>query len=558
MPTNLRIIRIQQKLDEMFNEKIDLSDITNIENISNEYYTRALAALTITMCCGIDTDVAAQSITDGYHDMGIDAVYNDVSQKKLFLIQSKWRKDGIGSISQEEANIFSQGIKRLINFDTDGCNSKLASKKQDIEVALKDMDYQVEMIYCHTGNQSMADYAKRPIKELLSQVNEDDSTELLIFGEIKNQDIYDYLANGQGRNDITLDDVLLSNWGSIDTPYKAYYGTIPASALGEWYMQYGNKLFAKNIRYYKGSTEVNQGIRDVLRTEPDKFFYYNNGIKILCNKITRKAAYSTDRTTGLFVLDGVSVVNGAQTTGVIGSVFLEAPEVISSAKIFIQMIDLGDSDEDQVTQITKFSNTQNRIDGKDFVSLDVQQDRLRMELSFGGIQYLYKAGAKIEDPNRQISLDEAIIAQACLLNDLSVVALTKRNIGALTENIDKVPYKLLFNGSTNSFSLYNGVLVLRAVETCLKKHESNSNGRKRLVLVHGNRFLLHLVLSQVKEMDGFGEQYLNYEYLVKKIEPIFCDYWTRVYYVMEDKFADAYPAHIFRNVGRLKQIAESL
>ena len=35
----------------------------------------------------------------------------------------------------------------------------------------------------------------------------------------------------------------------------------------------------KIIRYYKGSTDVNQGIRDVLTKEPDKFFYYNNGIK---------------------------------------------------------------------------------------------------------------------------------------------------------------------------------------------------------------------------------------------------------------------------------------
>lgn len=72
---------------------------------------------------------------------------------------------------------------------------------------------------------------------------------------------------------------------------------------------------------------------------------------------------------------------------------------------------MGDSEEEQFTQITKLSNTQNRIDSKDFVSLDVNQERLRMELSLGGIQYLYKAGAKIEEPGRQISLEEAIISQ---------------------------------------------------------------------------------------------------------------------------------------------------
>ena len=113
---NLKMIRVQSKLDELFNNKIDLADASDDEERKNKYYTRAIAALAIIMRCGIDYDSAAQTITDGYHDMGIDAVYNDTSQKKLFLVQSKWRKDGNGGISQEEANTFVSGIKRFINF----------------------------------------------------------------------------------------------------------------------------------------------------------------------------------------------------------------------------------------------------------------------------------------------------------------------------------------------------------------------------------------------------------------------------------------------------------
>ena len=130
----------------------------------------------------------------------------------------------------------------------------------------------------------------------------------------------------------------------------------------------------------------------------------------MCQKITKRAAYSTGREIGLFALEGVSLVNGAQTTGVIGAVCAEDPEAVASARIFVQMIDLGDS---QATQITKLSNTQNRIDGKDFVSLDPQQDRLRMELSLAGFQYLYKSGSKIDDPEHQISLDEAHRSSLC-------------------------------------------------------------------------------------------------------------------------------------------------
>ena len=382
---NLKIIRVQSKLDELFENKINLADALNDEDKENKFYTRSIAALAITMRCGIDYESAVQTITDGYHDMGIDAVYNDTTQKKLILVQSKWRKDGNGGISQEEANAFVTGVKRIINLDFSGCNAKLAAKQQEITSAIRNMDYQIEMIFCHTGSQNIDTYTLRPIDELLRQVNEDETTELLVFIESKLQGIYDYLANGQNSENIILDDVLLNNWGTVDFPYKAYYGTIP---VGEWYKQYGNRLFAKNIRYYKGNTEVNQGIKEVLKTEPDKFFYYNNGIKVLCKEITKKAAYSTDRNTGLFVLEGVSLVNGAQTTGTIGTVYAETPELLSSACVYIQIIDLGESNEEQATQITKLSNTQNRIEGKDFASLDPNQERLRMELSLSGIQYL--------------------------------------------------------------------------------------------------------------------------------------------------------------------------
>ena len=379
---------------------------------------------------------------------------------------------------------------------------------------------------------------------------------LLTFSEVKLQEIYQFLANGQNSDNITLDDVVLTNWGMVATPFKAYYGSVSVSAIGEWYNQYGNRLFAKNIRYYKGSTEVNQGIKDVLKNEPENFFYYNNGIKLLCKKITRKILHGTTREMGLFVLEGVSLVNGAQTTGTIGTIFAESPELLTTANVLVQMIDLGDSDEAQATQITKLSNTQNRIDGKDFAALDSNQERLRMELSFAGIQYLYKSGSKLDDPEHQITLDETIVSQACLSEELSIVALAKGNIGALTENIAKAPYKLLFNGGTNSFSLYNGVQVLRAVDRLLKQHEATAIGRKRLVLVHGNRFLLHRILEKIKYSDGFDDKYMSSEMINRLVTEHFQEQWDSIFSAMETKFPDAYPSYLFRNVGRLKELVD--
>ena len=81
MQKNLKITRIQGKLDVSFQNKIDMSDVKLQTNTPPEFYSRSIAALSLIMKCGIDEDVAGKSVTDGYHDMGIDAIYNDSNQK---------------------------------------------------------------------------------------------------------------------------------------------------------------------------------------------------------------------------------------------------------------------------------------------------------------------------------------------------------------------------------------------------------------------------------------------------------------------------------------------
>ena len=205
--SNLNLIRVQAKLDDLFRGRIDLSDVKNPDEIENKFYTRALAAMAVVMSCGVDYELAAKSVTDDYHDMGIDAIYNDTVQKKLILVQSKWRKDGAESVSQEEAHAFAEGVDRIINLELQGCNKKIAAKQPEIDAAIHDMDYQIESIFCHTGSQGMDTYALRPINDLLGRTNIAGSNELLTFSEVKLQEVYQFLANGQNSDNIILDDV---------------------------------------------------------------------------------------------------------------------------------------------------------------------------------------------------------------------------------------------------------------------------------------------------------------------------------------------------------------
>ena len=502
MANNINMRRVQARIQEMFQGEVDMADFPNDTN--KHFETRALAAFALIMTSGLEVTQASAQVTDGYHDMGIDAIYLDETQKKLFLVQSKWRADGVGSITQDEMFNFAQGVQRVLEEDLTGANDKILAKSIDIDVALTQMGYQIHAIFIHTGNQNANDYALRPILQLIGQTNDEIST-ILLFDEFNFRDIYSFLANGQEQPGINLDDVILSNWGKVDDPFVSYYGTISAATVGEWYKNFGNALFAKNIRFYKGNTDVNEGMKKVLLQEPEKFYYYNNGIKLLCKSIKRKAKDSTNNTTGLFALEGVSLVNGAQTTGAIGSMFLDNPEQISKAIIMIQIIDLSSVDSETTTQITRLSNTQNRIENKDFAALDPEQDRLRTELTFIHYSYLYKSGDKITNLERQISFDEAIVALACLNTDISYTVIAKGNVGALSEDITKTPYKALVNRSTNSYALLNSVLYMREVERCLQdKKEQVNNNRERLVCIHANRFILHFILMDKGKNENFN------------------------------------------------------
>lgn len=548
---NIGIIRINNKINELFNGKIDMSDLT--EPDENHFLTRALASLALMMKCGLDAEDSSIHITDGYHDMGLDAIYLDESQKQLFLIQSKWRESGKGSVSQSEMQTFAEGIRRVINFDIEGANQKVASKETDIDLALTTIGYQIHAVYIHTGNERVNDYSQRPIQELMKSTNDEVAT-LIIFDEITYQDIYNYLAKGQDSDEISLDDVILSNWGTITSPYTAYYGIISAGAVGEWYKEFGNRLFAKNIRFYKGNTTVNDGMKKVILQEPENFVYYNNGIKLLCKSISRKIKTATNNETGLFKLDGVSLVNGAQTTGTIGEAYIENSEQTAKVKVMIQIIDLSQASDETAIQITKLSNTQNRIDNRDFASLDPIQEKIRQELSFSHFSYLYKTGDKISDPSCQITFDEAIVALACLNDDLSYATQAKRNVGALSEDITKPPYKIFFNEGTNSFEILNGVMILRYIDKELQKKKLELSGKEKLVTVHGNRFIGYCVLQELKKDDKFSKGLVFSEELQNKTEGIVDRLLDPITSAINELYAESYPANIFKNVTKCKSI----
>ena len=57
----------------------------------------------------------------------------------------------------------------------------------------------------------------------------------------------------------------------------------------------GIRLFARNVRGFLGkSTQVNRGMQETLSEEPWNFWYYNNGITMMCDHAERKSVGGRD------------------------------------------------------------------------------------------------------------------------------------------------------------------------------------------------------------------------------------------------------------------------
>ena len=62
--------------------------------------------------------------------------------------------------------------------------------------------------------------------------------------------------------------------------FESYLCVLPASIIAGLYKNYSSRLLEKNVRSFLQFRGVNQGIRDTIRKEPEKFIAYNNGLTI--------------------------------------------------------------------------------------------------------------------------------------------------------------------------------------------------------------------------------------------------------------------------------------
>ena len=149
--------------------------------------------------------------------------------------------------------------------------------------------------------------------------------------------------------------------------YPSYLVVMPAEILADLYERYGGRLLEQNVRsFLQARAKVNQGIRATIRSEPQMFFAYNNGITATAQEVD--VVQGRDGLEIVRIRD-LQIVNGGQTTA---SLFhTRRNDKASLKRIFVQMklsvIDSAES-ENVVPRISEYANTQNRVKAADFFS----------------------------------------------------------------------------------------------------------------------------------------------------------------------------------------------
>jgi len=195
--------------------------------------------------------------------------------------------------------------------------------------------------------------------------------------------------------------------------------------------------------------------------------------------LRQKYLTATCRATGSL---SEAYVNGAQTLGSIGSLYATNPIELGKVKVLVKFISLEESPEEFGQRITIATNTQNRVEKKDFVSLDTEQGRLKIELKLENIDYHYKrTGEKVVPDGNNFMLDEVTFSLACLFDNVDYSTMVKKESGRLWEDVTKQPYTDLFNQNTSAHKIIKAVRIYRFISEKMDAMTWDAEGRERSI-----------------------------------------------------------------------------
>lgn len=528
--------------------------VPRLDNVQNLSRLLALHAVNLELGLIDDETQRIVEITDGAADRGIDGVGVDPSLKLVVFVQSKWRQDGTGSMGLVDVLRFLDGVRALIGMRNGDLPIHASEQtRKAVHDLLRTPGGRIRLVTATTASEDLADEVEQPITDLLSQLNDlEGARPIASHVHLGQADFFNTLTEAP-RPRVDLETQLL-DWGRVSDPIRAFYGRVNAAEVARWYQEHGVDLFAENIRVVIPRSDINEGILNTIREEPERFGYYNNGITVLAETIELGAGGALNRDVGFFRLTNASIVNGAQTASTLGSVLgTNFEEKLGHAFVLVRCIEVGAGDVDLGQRITRFANTQNEVSSQDFAFLDSQQHRLVRDLRVLGYEYLLRSAEMPKTPDAALVIDvrQAAVALACASASISHAVIAKREVSKLFG--DPAIYRALFNPTTDALRLVRSVSVTRAVETFLDGVEAESDGIIAGIAVHGRRIVAHVL------MRNLGDAFLSnpasdIDGALRDVEASAREVVTALVRVFPD---NAYPGNVFKNQVRCAELLEA-
>ncbi len=328
--------------------------------------------------------VAANSLTDTPDDKKCDLVYVDRDAGRAIVAQAYMAKDATkASAPSNKASDLNTAAAWLLSGELTSLPAGLQPAAEELRTAISDgVISHIEFWYCHNLPQSAN------VQDELAKV------QLTVAGLLA----YNYAGVVIEVNAYEVGQERLQSWyessqiavlvaeefdiaiggGFRETGDKwvSYCTSVRGDWLRDLFQKYKTRLFSANVRDYLGSIRtdrnINNNIKETARLQPGRFWAYNNGLTILVNGFQVE-----ERADGLhLVVSGISIVNGAQTTGALSSV---DPGPLVDAKVLARFVQCADLEV--VRDVIRYNNSQNQIEAADFRSNDAVQERLRKEFT---------------------------------------------------------------------------------------------------------------------------------------------------------------------------------
>lgn len=349
------------------------------------YGDNALGLFALALRYQIDDlhSIAAEAITDGSDDKKCDILHIDLEEELAVVGQCYKCSKQKPSAPSNKASDLNTAVGWLLQRPMKDLPVRLKQLAQELRTAIEEGQIrQLQFWYIHNLPES------ENVETELKTVEISAKAALASFS---NSGKVQISAHEIGRAHLqewysdTLSPILVSDKIEIDITggfevkgdnWRAYVAPIPARILGNLYRKHKSKLFSANVRDYLGSrrsdANINNGIKKSAESSPGEFWVYNNGITVLVNSYEIIEKNSKNK----LIISGMSIVNGAQTTGAIGSLNKLPDHKVMVPARFVQA-----PDQELVRNIIQFNNSQNKITASDFRSTDRIQKKLKDQIA---------------------------------------------------------------------------------------------------------------------------------------------------------------------------------